>query len=513
MINALLHIVAAALVCALHGNTPPPIFVLAMITALLPDIDTPKSLIGNLLLPISLALERSVGHRTATHSLLAVALIAAAAYLWLNPWWLVIAGAYGSHIIIDLLIGPSGVVLFWPAGDRMTIAGWRDDGPAPRVLLLILLPLFLMVSIWATLQPVVQPAIDTAVRVANPIAEATATRTPTLTPAPEPEIEIAFELPSGVSMSALQVQKGDRIEEGQTLATWERTPPPAHPTPTRPVIPDPPAILGDDPGQDSSSAALLLEAEAALAALETRHAGEREHLQAAQQATAQAAQQALTNAATALAGSERAAEHDLAVQQRAVAAEATAIADARDLADLVGDENPATALRAREQIHAAEADLEREQAELARLEDEHDQAQAAAAATATAAAARLETLPAAQEAERARLETEHNAERSVAEARVNAARLRADAANQARAQAQQAQAATATAIIAQWQQAYTATTTSHNAAAWETAVAQTTPEPNNVTSRVDGWIVDIRAEERDGRLVVTLAVAGNARNK
>ena len=43
--------------------------------SLLPDIDTEKSAIGKVLLPLSAWLERKLGHRGATHSLLALLIL------------------------------------------------------------------------------------------------------------------------------------------------------------------------------------------------------------------------------------------------------------------------------------------------------------------------------------------------------------------------------------------------------------------------------------------------------
>jgi len=46
MIQAALHLTLAALVCLLTSSAPAPIVMLCLALALLPDIDTPKSIIG-----------------------------------------------------------------------------------------------------------------------------------------------------------------------------------------------------------------------------------------------------------------------------------------------------------------------------------------------------------------------------------------------------------------------------------------------------------------------------------
>ena len=79
---------------------------LAATASLLPDIDLPPARMGRLFWFISVPLERRFGHRTLTHSavaLLAVALLALPLWL-LNPlyFWAVMGG-YGSHRWIDLL--------------------------------------------------------------------------------------------------------------------------------------------------------------------------------------------------------------------------------------------------------------------------------------------------------------------------------------------------------------------------------------------------------------------------
>jgi len=92
----------------------------ALLTCLLPDIDHPKSLLGQRLKWISQPIARAFGHRGFTHSLLAVAVS-----LWLfqvnvpADWLLpadVLQGmtlGYLSHIVADMLT-PAGVPLLWP---------------------------------------------------------------------------------------------------------------------------------------------------------------------------------------------------------------------------------------------------------------------------------------------------------------------------------------------------------------------------------------------------------------
>ncbi|MGL4857399.1 MAG: metal-dependent hydrolase [Plesiomonas sp.] len=99
----------------------------ALATALLPDIDHPRSVLGQKLRWISIPISKIFGHRGFTHSLLAVAI-----GLWclLHKWptsipippgvidALVIG--YMSHLLGDALT-PAGIPLFWPVKQRFRL--------------------------------------------------------------------------------------------------------------------------------------------------------------------------------------------------------------------------------------------------------------------------------------------------------------------------------------------------------------------------------------------------------
>lgn len=99
-------------------------YALASFAALVPDIDTPGSMISRMLGPVGMILSWAVrkiggGHRKITHSLLGVALVALP-FMWcvtswrLQPW---IAAAfvlgYIMHILADMTT-ISGCPLLWP---------------------------------------------------------------------------------------------------------------------------------------------------------------------------------------------------------------------------------------------------------------------------------------------------------------------------------------------------------------------------------------------------------------
>jgi len=117
-IFSILFILSIGLLLGITVN--PAIAFFAVLGALLPDSDTEKSFIGRLFPPLSAYLERKLGHRQATHSLLALALLSlvsaplAIVHLY---WWVALLSGYFSHLIIDT-INKSGVPLFYPSSIR-----------------------------------------------------------------------------------------------------------------------------------------------------------------------------------------------------------------------------------------------------------------------------------------------------------------------------------------------------------------------------------------------------------
>lgn len=119
---------------------------IAAAASLLPDIDLPTSRLGRVLFPISTRLERHFGHRTITHSLLALAVLGVLAsplYSLGKPlyWWALIGG-YWSHLFIDML-NLRGADLLWPLKVRMVMPGNKNyrmetGGKAEMVLLIAL---------------------------------------------------------------------------------------------------------------------------------------------------------------------------------------------------------------------------------------------------------------------------------------------------------------------------------------------------------------------------------------
>lgn len=150
--HAVFGVAALAGTALLVGSEPPwYVYPVAVVAAWLPDVDNPRSKLGNGLSrlenptanlvtrPLSWAfrfvsffLVRTVGHRTLTHSLLGLALFALPMWLlfgnYPNFFYALVAG-YASHIFADAL-NTRGVPLLWPLGRpfRLLPGGVRSGG-------------------------------------------------------------------------------------------------------------------------------------------------------------------------------------------------------------------------------------------------------------------------------------------------------------------------------------------------------------------------------------------------
>ena len=146
---------------ALLAGTEPPgyAYPVAVVAAWLPDVDNPRSTLGNglsrlespalnlmsrpvswVLRVTSYALVRTVGHRTLTHSLLGIVLFALLVWLFLGAYPnlpLALVAGYASHVFADAL-NTKGVPLLWPLGRpfRLVPGGIRSGGAAEFVVAL-----------------------------------------------------------------------------------------------------------------------------------------------------------------------------------------------------------------------------------------------------------------------------------------------------------------------------------------------------------------------------------------
>ncbi|MCK9171933.1 MAG: metal-dependent hydrolase [Desulfuromonas thiophila] len=114
-----------ALAMASNGSLPLDSMTIgaAALGSLAPDIDHPGSWLGRRLFFVSLPLSALIGHRGATHSL--IASVAASAGMWWYlqygstplPWLVAFLFGYISHLFADWNSN-SGVPFFWPQKTR-----------------------------------------------------------------------------------------------------------------------------------------------------------------------------------------------------------------------------------------------------------------------------------------------------------------------------------------------------------------------------------------------------------
>lgn len=90
-----------------------------ILVSLLPDIDTPKSIIGKPFYPLSKWIYRKYGHRTITHSLLFTVILTLITFIFqrlqiIPPnFTIIVFFAYFGHLLLDMLT-TSGVPLLYP---------------------------------------------------------------------------------------------------------------------------------------------------------------------------------------------------------------------------------------------------------------------------------------------------------------------------------------------------------------------------------------------------------------
>ena len=161
--HAVFGIAALASAALVTGADPPAyVYPAAVAAAWLPDIDNPRSTLGNglnrlknptlnlLSRPLSWALRttsfvlvRTVGHRTMTHSIAGVLLFSLLVLLFLGRFpnlSLALVAGYASHVLADAL-NTRGVPLLWPVGKpfRLLPGGVRSGGAVEVAVALVAL--------------------------------------------------------------------------------------------------------------------------------------------------------------------------------------------------------------------------------------------------------------------------------------------------------------------------------------------------------------------------------------
>ena len=137
----------------------------SLLTCLLPDIDHPKSVLGQRLKWLSAPIARAFGHRGFTHSLLAVAGGIFLLRIHFPHDWVIPADAfhamiigYLSHILADMLT-PAGVPLLWPCRwrFRLPLINSQKGNQLERTLCLMLVGLTLFWPDWTPIIGAINP--------------------------------------------------------------------------------------------------------------------------------------------------------------------------------------------------------------------------------------------------------------------------------------------------------------------------------------------------------------------
>ncbi|MCB1761333.1 MAG: metal-dependent hydrolase [Gammaproteobacteria bacterium] len=148
---------------------------LAMVAAIVPDLDHRRSYIGRALPFISSPLAHHVGHRTLTHSLLLQMSVGWVAFHLLPyGYFLALVTGWASHSLADMMT-PAGVCWFWPSRVRCVLPGNRryrmaSMGPGELVFLLLLV----VIGLW--MQPLASSGLGTIGQIRSAIGRISSAR-------------------------------------------------------------------------------------------------------------------------------------------------------------------------------------------------------------------------------------------------------------------------------------------------------------------------------------------------
>lgn len=105
--------------------TEPWMYGVAIIGALLPDLDQPNSTLGQLVPTVSGIIKRVFGHRGISHSLLMLLFLTTCAFAFSDMLGGAIAPlcwGYASHLLGDYMT-KSGIPFFWPITKKVSLPG------------------------------------------------------------------------------------------------------------------------------------------------------------------------------------------------------------------------------------------------------------------------------------------------------------------------------------------------------------------------------------------------------
>lgn len=107
-----------AAAAALSAPYPMTLAAAGALAALLPDVDHPQGTLRQRLVVVGHIGLFWLPHRGLTHTILALALVAAAAWALVpGPLAMAVTAGYGSHLVADMLT-PRGLPLLWPLSGR-----------------------------------------------------------------------------------------------------------------------------------------------------------------------------------------------------------------------------------------------------------------------------------------------------------------------------------------------------------------------------------------------------------
>lgn len=117
--NGASHLVGGLTAGVLLGYTEPAELAAIAVAALLPDIDRKNSLMGRFIPVLPHVLEKVIGKRTVTHSLLFGAVIAGLLNMGLPSLILPFLIGFVSHLALDVFTGR--IALLWPLPWKMGV--------------------------------------------------------------------------------------------------------------------------------------------------------------------------------------------------------------------------------------------------------------------------------------------------------------------------------------------------------------------------------------------------------
>ena len=131
------HAMVPASLAALFFQGDPLLTLTAALAGLAPDIDEPESVIGQRFWMVAWWMKYVFGHRTVSHSLVMVAIVALLGFCVRLPVPVISAMCLGvmCHVVLDAYSG--GVYVWWPSKTRWVLGRYPVYGMLDRSLLVV----------------------------------------------------------------------------------------------------------------------------------------------------------------------------------------------------------------------------------------------------------------------------------------------------------------------------------------------------------------------------------------